>query len=270
MSALKQVRLWPVKNASAAVIADGEVEKTGDTNRIFRLASVTKPVAAWGFLVAVEEGVFELDTPIGPGGATVRHLLAHASGVPMGSWEPERALGERRIYSSAGFEILAEAVEKEAGMWFSEYLKQAVFDQLGMDNTELYGSAGHHMTSTVEDLTKFLREVLNPQLLHPTTVEEIFRVQYPDLAGIVPGYGRHNPSPWGLGFEIRGEKDPHWTGASMPADVAGHFGQFGTYIWAHRPTQRAMVALTDRNFGAWAKPLWAETNDAIWRELAGK
>ena len=33
MSALKQVRLWPVKNASAAVIADGEVEKTGDTNR---------------------------------------------------------------------------------------------------------------------------------------------------------------------------------------------------------------------------------------------
>lgn len=30
-----------------------------------------------------------------------------------------------------------------------------------------------------------------------------------------------------------------------------------------------MVALTDRDFGDWAKPLWAETNDAIWGELEG-
>ena len=148
MSALQQVRQWPVKNASAAVIADGRVEKTGDTNRLFRLASVTKPVATWGFLIAVEEGVFELDDPLGPEGSTVRHLLAHASGVPMDSREAERAPEERRLYSSAGFEILAEAVEEGSGMWFSEYLKEAVFDQLGMDNTELYGSAGHHMTST--------------------------------------------------------------------------------------------------------------------------
>ena len=267
MSALQQVRQWPVKNASAAVIADGQVEKTGDTNRLFRLASVTKPVATWGFLIAVEEGVFELDDPLGPEGSTVRHLLAHASGVPMDSREAEQAPEERRIYSSAGFEILAEAVEEGSGMWFSEYLKEAVFDQLGMDNTELYGSAGHHMTSTVEDLTTFLQEVLDPQLLHSSTVEETFTVQYPDLDGIVPGYGRQRPCPWGLGFEMRGQKDPHWTGPSMPEDVAGHFGQFGTYIWAHRPTQRAMVALTDRNFGPWAKPLWAETNDAIWQEL---
>lgn len=270
LETLQQVRLWPVKNASASVIADGQVWRTGDTNRIFRLASVTKPIAAWGFLVAVEEGVFDLDEPMGPDGATVRHLLAHASGVGFDSREPERAVEERRIYSSAGFDILAEAVEELSGMWFSEYLNEAVFAPLGMDNTALHGSAGHDMTSTVEDLTKFLLEVLDPTLLHPSTVDDVFTVQYPQLRGIVPGYGMQRPSPWGLGFEIHGTKSPHWLAETMPEDVAGHFGQNGTYIWVHRPTGRAMVALTDRPFGAWAKPLWAETNEAIWAELESR
>ena len=31
-----------------------------------------------------------------------------------------------------------------------------------------------------------------------------------------------------------------------------------------------MVALTDRDFGDWAKPLWAETNAAIYAELTGQ
>lgn len=269
MSALNQVQQWPVDTVAAAVIADGKVDGVGDADRVFELASVTKPVAAWGFLVAVEEGAFELDTPLGPEGSTVRHLLAHASGVPMGGREAERAPEERRIYSSAGFEILADAVAQEAGMEFSRYLKEAVFTPLGMDDSQLYGSAGHEMTSTVADLTAFLQETLDPTLLHPSTVEDAFAVQYPDLIGTVPGYGMQKPNPWGLGFELRGQKDPHWTGSSMPEEVAGHFGQSGTYIWVHRPTQRAMVALTDRAFGKWAKPLWAETNDTIWRELEG-
>lgn len=269
MKALDQVKQWPVENSAATVIANGHVTTCGDLSRIYKLASVTKPVAAYGFLMAVEEGVFELDTPLGPEGSTVRHLLAHASGVGFDNPEPERKPGERRIYSSAGFEILADAVTAEAGMWFSEYLLEGVFKPLGMNNSELYGSAGHHMYSTASDLTKFVQELLNPTLLHSSTVEEAFNIQFEGLDGIVPGYGMQKPSPWGLGFELRGNKSPHWTAPSMPADVAGHFGQFGTYLWIHRPTQRAMVALTDRDFGPWAKPLWSETNEAIWNELEG-
>ena len=112
LEALQQVGHWPVDHAAAAVVADGHLWRSGDTGRVFDLASVTKPIAAWGFLVAVEEGVVELDQPMGPEGATVRHLLAHASGVGFRDREPERLVGERRIYSSAGFEILAEGVEK--------------------------------------------------------------------------------------------------------------------------------------------------------------
>lgn len=269
MSALDKVKDWPVENVAAVLLNGGETTTTGDTSRVFELASVTKLLAAYGFLLAVEEGVFELDSPLGPEGSTVRHLLAHASGVGMSSREPEKGVGERRIYSSAGFEILADEVADEAGMSFAEYLDLAVFQPLGMADTELYGSAGHEARSTAADLATFAREVLDPQLLHPDTLADALSVQFPDLRGVVPGYGMQRPCPWGLGFEIRGEKSPHWTGASMPEDIVGHFGQAGTYLWVHRPTHRAMVALTDRNFGSWAKPLWAETNDEIWREVAG-
>lgn len=268
MSALEKVQEWPADNVAAAVVAGDQTTTSGETAKVFELASVTKLLAAYGFLVAAEEGVFELESPLGPEGSTVRHLLAHASGVGMSSREPERDVGERRIYSSAGFEILADAVAEEADMSFREYLELAVFRPLGMSDTELYGSPGHESRSTVDDLTKFVRELLEPTLLHPDTVAEALSVQFPELRGVVPGYGMQRPCPWGLGFEIRGEKSPHWTADSMPADVAGHFGQSGTYLWLHRSTGRAMVALTDRAFGKWAKPLWADTNAEIWRELA--
>ena len=82
---------------------------------------------------------------------------------------------------------------------------------------------------------------------------------------MVPGYGMQKPCPWGLGFEIKGEKSPHWTGDGMPADTVGHFGMAGTYLWV--AGGQACVVLTDREFGDWAKPLWQETNTALWEAL---
>ena len=268
LNALDSLDSWPVDNAAAAVVSGGELMTVGDTGRCYQLASVTKLLSAWGFLLAVEEGVFDLDSGVGPHGATVRQLLSHAGGVGFASPEPERDPGTRRIYSSAGFEILADVVAGEAEMEFSEYLREGVFEPLGMNRTRLTGSAGHGAESTVRDLTVFAREVLSPTLLHPETVDAAVQVQFPDLDGVVPGYGMQKPCPWGLGFEIRGGKDPHWTGAGMPADTVGHFGQSGTYLWVHRPTERAMVVLTDRDFGEWAKPLWSDMNDAVWDELS--
>ena len=72
---------WPVSNAAAAVVGPtGVLAGYGDRMRAFRLASVTKPLVARAAQIAVEEGVLDLDTPAGPPGSTVRHLLAHASG----------------------------------------------------------------------------------------------------------------------------------------------------------------------------------------------
>lgn len=264
---------WPVDNVAAALLRDGEVMETlGETSRVFSVASVTKPVVAYGVMLAVEEGALELDQPAGPEGSTVRHLLAHASGVGFDSREPQKPVGQRRIYSSSGYEWLADLVSEAAGMNFADYLAEGVLAPLGMKNTTLVGSAGHGLDTTVEDLIAFAAEVMNPQLLHPSTVAEMLTPQFADLDGIVPGYGMHKPCPWGLGFELKGDKGvaggkPHWTGAEMPAATAGHFGMSGTYLWIVPEEKLAMVALTDHDFGAWAKPLWAETNARVWGAL---
>lgn len=267
MSALDKISQWPVDNVAGALIGPNGVEALGDTAREYDIKSVTKPVVALGVMLAVEEGAVELDQPAGPEGSTLRHLLSHASGVDFDSREAKRPVEDRRIYSSAGYEWAAEIVADATGMDFPVYLQDGLFEPLGMNSTRLEGSAGHGLISSVDDLVKFASEVLNPQIIHPDTLTEMRTVQFPDLRGIVPGYGMHRPCPWGLGFEIHGEKDPHWMSTNMPADAAGHFGRSGTYLWV--ADDYAMVALADRDFGEWAKPLWQETNEAIWAELQG-
>lgn len=264
---------WPVDHASAALIrlgGDGQVatlDTYGDPDRTYELASVTKLLTAYAVLLAVEEGAFGLDDALGPEGSTVRHLLAHASGVGFDTREPQKPVGERRIYSSAGYEILADHVEATTGIAFPEYLREGVFEPLGMDGAALVGGAGHGGRASVSNLLSFATEVLQPTLLAPETAREARTNQFGDLRGVVPGYGMQKPCPWGLGFEIKGEKRPHWTGDGMPAGTVGHFGMAGTYMWV--ADGYAMVALTDREFGDWAKPLWQETNTAIWEALGG-
>jgi CubicO group peptidase (beta-lactamase class C family) len=93
-------------------------------------------------------------------------------------------------------------------------------------------------------------------------------VQFPGLNGVLPGYGQQRPNDWGLGFEIRDAKSPHWTGAKNSARSYGHFGQSGTLIWADPSAELALVVLTDRDFGEWALPRWPVLADAViseWR-----
>ena len=256
---------WPVDNVAGALVGKRDAS-FGDTGRVFELASVTKLLSAYAVLLAVEEGAFSLDDDARPEGATIRHLLAHAGGVGFDSREPQKAPGERRIYSSAGYEILAEIVEESTGIPFADYAREGVFEPLGMESTEIYGSAGHGGRSTVSDLSAFAAELLSPQLLDPSTLDEAFSNQFGNLRGVVPGYGMQKPCPWGLGFEIKADKSPHWTGDGMPADTIGHFGMAGTYLWV--AGGQACVVLTDREFGDWAKPLWQETNTALWDALS--
>src|SRR5207344_1644822 len=96
VKALRQIDGWPVPFAAAgALTVEGRIETHGDTGRSLRLASVSKPVAALAVLVAAEEGVVDLDEPAGPPGSTVRHLLAHASGLPFQGTPAD--LLERRV-----------------------------------------------------------------------------------------------------------------------------------------------------------------------------
>lgn len=267
MAALDALADWPVGAAAAAVVGPGGVLAIhGDTGRVFELASVTKPLAARAVHVAVEEGAVELDAAAGPPGSTVRHLLAHTSGLSMHSDKVLAAPGARRIYSNQGFTVLGQTVERETGIDFARYLDEAVCAPLGMAATRLDGgavAAGFGATSTVADLAAFAGDLLCPATVSAPLHAEATTVQFPGLDGVLPGYGVQRPNDWGLGFEIRDAKSPHWMGARNSARTYGHFGQAGGFIWADPDVSLALVVLTDREFGTWALRPWPAISDAV-------
>ncbi|MCX5597059.1 beta-lactamase family protein [Streptomyces phaeochromogenes] len=271
LESLALIEEWPVPTAAAVVVrADGTVLGShGPVTQRFALASVTKPLAAYAALVAYEEGAVELDEAAGPEGSTVRHLLAHTSGLAFDEHRVTAAPGLRRLYSNAGFEQLGDHIAKATEIPFGEYLKQAVLEPLGMTSTTLDGSPAKDGVSTVDDLVRFAAEVQAPRLLDPRTVAEAMTVQYPGTKGVLPGYGHQNPNDWGLGFEIRDSKSPHWTGSSSSPRTFGHFGQSGTFLWIDPDAGAACVALTDRAFGPWAVEVWPAFTDAVLAELSG-
>ncbi|CAM3041767.1 serine hydrolase [Mycobacterium intermedium] len=261
---------WPVSNAAAAVVGPAGVLAThGETERVFALASVTKPLVARAAQIAIEEGAVDLDTAAGPPGATVRHLLAHASGLAMQSNQVLAEPGTRRIYSNYGFTVLAETLQGESAIEFADYLTEAVFEPLGMTATKLEGgtaAAGFGVSSTVADLAAFAGDLLRPSTVSEQMHADATAVQFPGLDGVLPGYGVQRPNDWGLGFEIRDRKSPHWTGSRNSARTYGHFGQAGGFIWVDPEVDLALVVLTDRAFGEWALDLWPAVSDAVLAE----
>lgn len=263
MDSLRRVDDWPVERAAAAVVTSAGTTTHGDVGRRFPLASVTKPLVAVAALLAVEEEAIALDEPAGPEGSTVRHLLAHTSGLAFSERTVMAEPGTRRLYSSAGFEVLAEHLSSRTGIGFADYLHEAVCEPLGMASTTLDGSPGHGATSTVADLAVLAAELRAPTLLAPGTVTEATTVQFPGLNGVLPGLGYQKPNDWGLGFELRDHKSPHWTGRSSSPATFGHFGQSGTFLWVDPAADAACVVLTDRDFGDWAKQAWPEFTDGV-------
>jgi CubicO group peptidase (beta-lactamase class C family) len=268
MGALDPVGSWPVGAAAAAVVGpDGTVLETyGDQDKVFPLASVTKPLVALSVLVAVEEGALGLDDPAGPEGSTVRHLLAHASGLAPDEDLVVAKPATRRIYSNAGFDVLGDHLAAVTGLGCADYLHQALAEPLGLTGTALVGPPHAGGQSTVGDLALVAAELVRPgRLLHPSTVAALATVQFPGLSGVVPGYGRQQDNDWGLGFEIRDAKSPHWTGRGNHPSTYGHFGRSGTFLWVDPVARVGLVVLTDTEFEQWAKDAWPPLADAVLR-----
>jgi CubicO group peptidase (beta-lactamase class C family) len=263
VEALRQVDAWPARSVSVGVVRDREIVATrGSHDLLLRWASVTKLVTALAVLVAAEEGVIDLDEPAGPPGSTVRHLLAHASGLPFEAGGPTAQPGRRRVYSNVGFEQLAEHVAAQAEMPFDEYLSAGVLRPLGME-AELRGSPASELFGTLDDSLALARELQRPTLVAAETLAEATSVQFPGLAGVLPDFGRFDPNDWGLGFELRDEKAPHWTGSRNSPRTFGHFGGSGTFLWVDPDAGLALACLTDLEFGDWAKEAWPRFSDDV-------
>jgi CubicO group peptidase (beta-lactamase class C family) len=261
VDALRQIDGWPC--AHAAVGVTGAIEAThGESSLRFPWASVTKVATAVAVLVAAEEGLVDLDEAAGPPGSTVRHLLAHASGLPFEAGSPIARPGERRIYSNYGFEVAAALVAERAEMPFAEYFAAT----WASTDIELDGSPAWGATGTLGDLLALASELREPRRIAPETLAEATAVQFRGLVGMLPGFDRQERNDWGLGFELRDAKSPHWTGTHNSPATFGHFGRTGTFVWVDPEAGLALACLTDLTFGDWAIDAWPRLADAV---LAG-
>jgi CubicO group peptidase (beta-lactamase class C family) len=268
VESLRQIDGWPAARAAAgAARADAVLATRGATGERLHWASVTKPATALAVLVALEEGIVDLDEPAGPPGATVRHLLGHASGLPFEGAQPISKPGQRRIYSNTGFEELGALLAERAEMAFGDYLNAAVLQPLGLRGTILEGTPAAGLFGTLADLLAFGRELLAPTLVAPETMAEATSVSFQGLGGVLPDFGRYEPLDWGLGFELRDAKAPHWTGRRNSPSTFGHFGGSGTFLWVDPEVGAACACLTDLDFGDWAKKAWPPLSDQVLAEL---
>jgi CubicO group peptidase (beta-lactamase class C family) len=261
---LGQIETWPSETSAVAVFDNrGSLGLHGPQELVQPWASVTKLLTTMCVLIAVEEGTLSLDDHAGPPGSSVRHLLAHASGLAFDRANVLAAPGRRRIYSNLGIELLAETLEIRAQMPFVDYLEQAVLNPLSMSSTTLQGSPAAAAMGSVQDLARFGVELLSPTLISASTMRMATNVVFPGLDGVLPGFGRQSPNDWGLGFELKDSKHPHWTAEHNSPATFGHFGQSGSFIWVDPERNLGCACLCGLAFGPWAVQAWPKLSETV-------
>lgn len=263
--ALRQIDDWPAPEARVAVVGPkGIIAHRGAIETKSRWASVSKLLTAFVTLMAVQDEELALDDPAGPAGSTVRHLLAHTSGLPFEGEAPVARPGARRIYSNTGFDSLGDKLAEATGHEFDDYLRWQVLEPLGME-VDVVGRPSAGLSGSLRDMTVFAAELLAPILLDPPRLRAATTVAFPGLSGIIPGLGRYDPCDWGLGYEIRDGKSPHWTGDNNSPATYGHFGGSGSFLWVDPDRKLAMCGLSGRDFDDenWALQWWPRLFDAV-------
>lgn len=215
----------------------------------FRIGSITKQFTAMAVMQLVEAGKIDLEgkitnylpdyPPANGEKITIHHLLTHSSGIPSytgmteimkhrGSmeeapedfiknfWEKELEFepGSKFKYNNSGYYLLGMIIEKVSDMPYDEYVRQNIFEPLGMTNsgyehyrdvipnlaegyaavgdypekcgnivTDMAGAAGA-LYATTEDLLKWHRALLDQKLISKSGYEKIFTPQIKNY-----GYG---------------------------------------------------------------------------------
>lgn len=262
--------LEPFPFACAAGVCGPEASSVvtfGDARAVFPLASVSKLLASYAALIAVDQGYLSLDDPAGPEGSTVRHLLAHASGYAFEGGTLLAQPGTRRMYTNFGIEELGRELEGATGCDLDEWIEIALVQPLSLQDVVLTGSPAKDYCGSVADLLILGRELLHPTLVGGSLAKALRTPQFPELSGVLPGYGRQSPNLWGLGPEIRGEKRPHWTGTRNSPAAFGHFGQSGSFLWVDPVADACAAFLGAEPFGEMHVQQWPALSDALLERL---
>ena len=239
------------------------VAAEGALDEVRPWASVSKMAVSLAFAVEVDWGLHEVSERLGPRGATLANLLSHSSGLGLEETDPTIDVASKRVYSNYGIDLAVRAItnENDAGSW----LNGRVFEPLGMTSTSLRGRPSSGVEGSTNDMRVLGEAWLRPDAISKGTRDSFIVPYAPQLAGIVPGFGRFTPCPWGLGPEVRGDKF-HWMG-DWPPETFGHFGQSGSLMLLNANEGIGVVATSTVNFAAWAVSLWPTWTSTL-RRLA--
>ena len=266
MAALDLLASWPGTTRGLVVLGPKGKEQAGELEAVLPWASLSKVAVALLALRLIADGLLGLDDDAGPPGSTLRHLLSHASGLAPDEARSVAAPGERRIYSNSAVELLSTHLERWTGAEIGQLLEEEVFGPLEMTSTSLKGSPASGVEGSTSDLGRLLAELQTPELLDKRWWAEMHRVQFPGLAGVVPGVGRFDPCDWGLGVEVKGVKAPHWTAPSMGPETFGHFGRAGGFIVVDPSRSLGACTLGNAPFGPEFLKAWPEFLEALCAE----
>jgi len=295
-----------------------------ETDDIFRIYSMTKPVTSVAVMMLYEEGRFFLDEPVGrylPELAnvpvarvadatgpesipteratrpmTIRDLLRHTSGLTYGSfsntvvdqvYRQVDPLGQRTLADmvaelgeipllfqpgtrwnySVSTDVLGRLVEVLSGRPFDVFLRERIFEPLGMDDTgfyvepsersrlaELYGHAGAQRTlevvggrsyqpdetffsgggglvSTAEDYARFAQMLLNGGELDGVRVLSPATVDLMRTDHLHDDGASFLAEGWGFGLGFTVKNQPALDGLPDSVGTYYWFGVAGTSFW---------------------------------------
>ena len=316
-----------VPGVAVAVVRGGDVIWTGsfgvanaetgakvDGSTVFEAASLTKPVVAYGALELVDAGRLDLDKPLASympkpyladeraKPVTARHVLSHTTGFP--NWRRPGAdlavtfaPGERFSYSGEGFVYLQAVMEQITGARIDAYIREAVFEPLGMrdsslvwieryEATKVYGhdlvgevagrrkpdtpNAAASLHTTAADYGRFVAAVLARRGLKGATFAEMLRPQVWVHEGCKQcpdgPVGKLSTSvAWGLGWGLeRGDAGTwfwHWgdNGTAKAFVLAGGADGLGVVVFANAENGLALAReAVERALGA--RPSFAWVN----------
>lgn len=271
---------------------------------MFDIASLTKVVATTpAIMKLIEMGRLDLNSPVsayikeftgnGRDAITLRNLLTHTSGLPPGmerqsGWSGYEAgiakvcalplkdvPGTKFVYSDLNFILLGEIVRRVSGERLDAFLRNDIFNPLGMKSTmflppkklkdtiapttreggvvirgvvhdptsRLMGGVTGHAGcfSTVSDLAKYARFLLlrssSKSVLKPATVRLMTSVQSP------PGIAAKRGLGWDIDSSFSDLRGPYVQAGSS----FGHTGWTGTSIWIDPASDSFVILLTNRN-----------------------
>lgn len=210
--------------------------------------------------------------------------------------------GEVLRYSNAGYGVLGRLVERVSGRAIWSVAADRIFAPLGMTDTTAFpgdellprlaflADATHAGTDletyngaywrglgvpwaglygTPRDLLAFAGAFLPGGQRVLSGASKLAMTA--DQTGGVPGgvesarvawpVGR-----WGLGWEVKGEKQRHWTGELTSPSTVCHFGQAGTLLWADPEREVALAVYSNRSVShMWTFILgrWARLSNAV-------